>query len=127
MCPQAPDQPTVKKSRAGLFWLQKTVNVEDEKVDGEYALIINGHSLVRELLSGVSLFLVVAESTIKFAPLCLPLSLIQKKVLLNILFLDKLSCPVRPKKVMFNSKVTMSNIFSALVWFFRVVMLCSGT
>ncbi|CAK6954741.1 phospholipid-transporting ATPase ID-like [Scomber scombrus] len=45
MCPEAADQPIVKEARAGLFWLQKTVSVEDEKVDGEYALVINGHSL----------------------------------------------------------------------------------
>lgn len=49
MCPDASDEPSVIKSRTGLFWLQKTQTVKDEKVDGEYGLIINGHSLVREL------------------------------------------------------------------------------
>ncbi|CAJ1071258.1 phospholipid-transporting ATPase ID-like [Xyrichtys novacula] len=45
MCPDAADEPEVIKSRAGLFWLKKTEFVQDEKVDGEYGLIINGHSL----------------------------------------------------------------------------------
>ncbi|CAL8317992.1 unnamed protein product, partial [Lota lota] len=45
MCPEAPDQPVVIESRAGLFWRQKTRKVEDENVNGEYALVINGHSL----------------------------------------------------------------------------------
>uniref|UniRef100_A0A671VYY4 Phospholipid-transporting ATPase n=1 Tax=Sparus aurata TaxID=8175 RepID=A0A671VYY4_SPAAU len=31
--------------RVGLFWLEKTETVQDEKVDGDYGLIINGHSL----------------------------------------------------------------------------------
>ena len=48
MCPDAPDEPSVIKSRAGLFWLQKTETVLDEKVDGDYGLVINGHSLVRK-------------------------------------------------------------------------------
>ena len=47
MCPAAADEPSVTTSRSGLCWLQKTQNVQDEKVDGEYGLIINGHSLVR--------------------------------------------------------------------------------
>lgn len=47
MCPEAAEEPTVIKSREGLFWLKKTETVQDEKVDGEYGLIINGHSLVR--------------------------------------------------------------------------------
>lgn len=46
MCPDSADEPTVEKSRSGLFWMEKTETVQDEKVDGEYALIINGHSLV---------------------------------------------------------------------------------
>ncbi|XP_040053662.1 putative phospholipid-transporting ATPase IM [Gasterosteus aculeatus] len=45
MCPEVAEEPTVIKARAGLFWLQKTERVEDEKVDGDYGLIINGHSL----------------------------------------------------------------------------------
>lgn len=49
MCPEVAEEPTVIKARAGLFWLQKTERVEDEKVDGDYGLIINGHSLVRSL------------------------------------------------------------------------------
>ncbi|MEQ2291993.1 Phospholipid-transporting ATPase ID, partial [Ameca splendens] len=45
MCPEAAEEPTVTKARAGLFWLKKMETVQDEKVDGEYGLIINGHSL----------------------------------------------------------------------------------
>nr|XP_049593787.1 probable phospholipid-transporting ATPase IM isoform X7 [Syngnathus scovelli] len=45
MCPEGADAPTVTKARAGLFWLEKTETVHDDKVDGEYALVINGHSL----------------------------------------------------------------------------------
>ncbi|XP_037835359.1 phospholipid-transporting ATPase ID [Kryptolebias marmoratus] len=45
MCPEAAEEPSVIKARAGLFWLQKTETVRDEKVDGDYGLIINGHSL----------------------------------------------------------------------------------
>ncbi|XP_019216813.1 phospholipid-transporting ATPase ID [Oreochromis niloticus] len=45
MCPEAAEEPSVIKSRAGLFWLKKTETVQDEKVDGDYGLIINGHSL----------------------------------------------------------------------------------
>uniref|UniRef100_A0AAX7TLR6 Phospholipid-transporting ATPase n=1 Tax=Astatotilapia calliptera TaxID=8154 RepID=A0AAX7TLR6_ASTCA len=45
MCPEAAEEPTVIKSRVGLFWLKKTETVQDEKVDGDYGLIINGHSL----------------------------------------------------------------------------------
>ncbi|RVE65591.1 hypothetical protein OJAV_G00118000 [Oryzias javanicus] len=45
MCPDAAEQPSVSTSRSGLFWLKKTQTVQDEKVDGEYAMLINGHSL----------------------------------------------------------------------------------
>ncbi|KAK5605218.1 Phospholipid-transporting ATPase ID [Crenichthys baileyi] len=45
MCPGAAEEPTVTKVRAGLFWLKKMETVQDEKVEGEYGLIINGHSL----------------------------------------------------------------------------------
>ncbi|XP_072228680.1 phospholipid-transporting ATPase ID-like [Leuresthes tenuis] len=45
MCPDAAEEPSVVKARAGLFWVDKIETVEDEKVDGDYALIINGHSL----------------------------------------------------------------------------------
>ncbi|XP_076614179.1 phospholipid-transporting ATPase ID [Chaetodon auriga] len=45
MCPESAAEPSVKKARAGLFWLKKTETVQDEKVDGEYGLVINGHSL----------------------------------------------------------------------------------
>ncbi|XP_061553466.1 phospholipid-transporting ATPase ID-like isoform X4 [Phycodurus eques] len=45
MCPTAAEAPTVFKARAGFFWLQKTETVHDDKVNGEYALVINGHSL----------------------------------------------------------------------------------
>uniref|UniRef100_A0A8C7XBL4 Phospholipid-transporting ATPase n=1 Tax=Oryzias sinensis TaxID=183150 RepID=A0A8C7XBL4_9TELE len=45
MCPDAAEEPSVIKARAGLFWLKKTETVQDEKVNGEYAMLINGHSL----------------------------------------------------------------------------------
>lgn len=51
MCPESADEPSVISSRAGLFWLQKIERVEDEKVEGEYGLVINGHSLVRKHIS----------------------------------------------------------------------------
>uniref|UniRef100_A0A8C7WJU5 Phospholipid-transporting ATPase n=1 Tax=Oncorhynchus mykiss TaxID=8022 RepID=A0A8C7WJU5_ONCMY len=47
MRPDGPEEPTVTKSRSGLFCLLKTETVADEPVDGEYAMVINGHSLVR--------------------------------------------------------------------------------
>lgn len=50
MCPEAADEPSVVKSRSGLFWLRKTETVLDDEVDGDYGLLINGHSLVRGLL-----------------------------------------------------------------------------
>jgi len=56
MCPDAAEEPSVVKARAGLFWVDKTETVEDEKVDGDYALIINGHSLVRRLFQSQNLF-----------------------------------------------------------------------
>uniref|UniRef100_A0A3Q1AY48 Phospholipid-transporting ATPase n=1 Tax=Amphiprion ocellaris TaxID=80972 RepID=A0A3Q1AY48_AMPOC len=43
------------QSRAGLFWLQKTQSVQDEKVDGDYGLIINGHSLAFALEKNMQL------------------------------------------------------------------------
>lgn len=49
MCPDAAEEPSVIKARAGLFWLQKTETLQDDKPDGEYGLVINGHSLVRRL------------------------------------------------------------------------------
>uniref|UniRef100_A0A8D3E553 Phospholipid-transporting ATPase n=1 Tax=Scophthalmus maximus TaxID=52904 RepID=A0A8D3E553_SCOMX len=36
---------TAEGARAGLFWIHKSETVLDEKVDGDYGLIINGHSL----------------------------------------------------------------------------------
>ncbi|XP_037547990.1 phospholipid-transporting ATPase ID [Nematolebias whitei] len=45
MCPEAAEEPSVMEARAGLFWLQKTKTVQDEDVDGDYGLVINGHSL----------------------------------------------------------------------------------
>ncbi|XP_005729387.1 phospholipid-transporting ATPase ID-like [Pundamilia nyererei] len=45
MCPKAAEEPSVTTSRGGLFWVEKMETVQDEKVDGEYGLIINGHSL----------------------------------------------------------------------------------
>uniref|UniRef100_A0A3P8S2G8 Phospholipid-transporting ATPase n=1 Tax=Amphiprion percula TaxID=161767 RepID=A0A3P8S2G8_AMPPE len=55
MCPEAAEEPTVIRSRAGLFWLQKTQSVQDEKVDGDYGLIINGHSLAFALEKNMQL------------------------------------------------------------------------
>ncbi|XP_056146769.1 probable phospholipid-transporting ATPase IM [Lampris incognitus] len=49
ICPDAREEPVVVKDRAGLFWRLKTETVEDEKVDGEYGLVINGHSLAYAL------------------------------------------------------------------------------
>lgn len=49
MCPDAAEEPSVISARAGLFWLRRTETVKDEKADGEYGLVINGHSLVRRL------------------------------------------------------------------------------
>ncbi|XP_034458538.1 phospholipid-transporting ATPase ID [Hippoglossus hippoglossus] len=45
MCPEAADEPSVVRARAGLFWSHKTESVQDEKVEGDYGLVINGHSL----------------------------------------------------------------------------------
>nr|XP_015831762.2 phospholipid-transporting ATPase ID [Nothobranchius furzeri] len=45
MCPEAAEKALVIKARGGLFWLKKTETVEDEKVDEEYGLVINGQSL----------------------------------------------------------------------------------
>ncbi|XP_070706553.1 probable phospholipid-transporting ATPase IM [Pempheris klunzingeri] len=55
MCPESADEPSLVKSRAGLFWLQKTEAVLDEKVDGEYGLVINGHSLAFALEKNLQL------------------------------------------------------------------------
>uniref|UniRef100_A0A8D0AMP2 Phospholipid-transporting ATPase n=1 Tax=Sander lucioperca TaxID=283035 RepID=A0A8D0AMP2_SANLU len=51
----ADGEPSVKKARAGLFWLQKTETVQDEKVDGDYGLVINGHSLAFALEKNLQL------------------------------------------------------------------------
>ncbi|KAM4719177.1 phospholipid-transporting ATPase ID-like [Anableps anableps] len=55
MCPGSAEKSKVIKARAGLFWLQKTQTVQDEKVDGEYGLIINGHSLAYALQKDLEL------------------------------------------------------------------------
>ncbi|XP_058473521.1 phospholipid-transporting ATPase ID [Solea solea] len=55
MCPDSPVEPNVIRGRAGLFWTQKTVNVPDEKVDGDYGLVINGHSLAFALEKNLQL------------------------------------------------------------------------
>ena len=47
MCPEGSEEPTISTGRAGLFGVQKRTTVEDDKVDGDYGLVINGHSLVR--------------------------------------------------------------------------------
>ncbi len=46
MSPESGDEPPIEKNR---FLGKKSQVVEDEKVDGEYGLVINGHSLVREI------------------------------------------------------------------------------
>uniref|UniRef100_A0A8D3B3D1 Phospholipid-transporting ATPase n=1 Tax=Scophthalmus maximus TaxID=52904 RepID=A0A8D3B3D1_SCOMX len=45
MCPEGAEEPSMVQARAGLFWIHKSETVLDEKVDGDYGLIINGHSL----------------------------------------------------------------------------------
>ncbi|XP_061657122.1 phospholipid-transporting ATPase ID-like isoform X1 [Syngnathoides biaculeatus] len=55
MSPTAAETPVVAKARAGLFWLQKTETVHDDKVNGEYGLVINGHSLAFALEKGLEL------------------------------------------------------------------------
>lgn len=55
MCPESADEPSIIKARAGLFWLKKTETVQDEKVDGDYALVINGHSLAFALEKNLQL------------------------------------------------------------------------
>lgn len=55
MCPESADEPSVERSRSGLFWMKKTETVQDEKVDGDYALIINGHSLAFALEKNMQL------------------------------------------------------------------------
>ncbi|XP_034047826.1 phospholipid-transporting ATPase ID-like [Thalassophryne amazonica] len=55
MCPGATQEPLVRTVRAGLFWLKKSQTVHDEEVDGEYGLIINGHSLAFALEKNLQL------------------------------------------------------------------------
>lgn len=55
MCPDSAEEPSMLKARAGLFWLQKTETLQDEKVDGQYGLVINGHSLVRGLFKNINI------------------------------------------------------------------------
>ncbi|XP_029941465.1 phospholipid-transporting ATPase ID, partial [Salarias fasciatus] len=55
MCPNGAEKPSVVESRAGLFWLQKTRTVQDEPVEGEYGLVINGHSLAFALQKDLEL------------------------------------------------------------------------
>ncbi|XP_068613709.1 probable phospholipid-transporting ATPase IM [Brachionichthys hirsutus] len=55
MCPEASEEVSVKKAHAGLFWLKKTKTVQDDTVDGEYGLIINGHSLAFALEKNLKL------------------------------------------------------------------------
>ncbi|XP_028319457.1 phospholipid-transporting ATPase ID [Gouania willdenowi] len=49
MSPSAAEEPSVVTSRAGLFWMEKKETVQDETVEGDYGLIINGHSLAYAL------------------------------------------------------------------------------
>uniref|UniRef100_A0A8C5HY76 Phospholipid-transporting ATPase n=1 Tax=Gouania willdenowi TaxID=441366 RepID=A0A8C5HY76_GOUWI len=46
---RAAEEPSVVTSRAGLFWMEKKETVQDETVEGDYGLIINGHSLAYAL------------------------------------------------------------------------------
>ncbi|XP_051906198.1 probable phospholipid-transporting ATPase IM isoform X2 [Hippocampus zosterae] len=55
MCPMAAEEPKVTKAHSGLLWMQRTETVQDDKVDGEYALVINGHSLAFALKKGLEL------------------------------------------------------------------------
>ncbi|XP_037121216.1 phospholipid-transporting ATPase ID-like [Syngnathus acus] len=55
MCPTAVEEPNVTKARAGLFWLEKTETLHDDRVNGEYALVINGHSLAFALEKDLAL------------------------------------------------------------------------
>ncbi|XP_077593594.1 phospholipid-transporting ATPase ID-like isoform X2 [Stigmatopora nigra] len=55
MCPAAAEAPTVDESRSGLLWLGVTRSVPDDRADGEYALVINGHSLALALEKGLEL------------------------------------------------------------------------
>nr|XP_049593783.1 probable phospholipid-transporting ATPase IM isoform X3 [Syngnathus scovelli] len=55
MCPTAAEEPNVTKARAGLFWLEKTETLHDDRVNGEYALVINGHSLAFALEKDLAL------------------------------------------------------------------------
>ncbi|KAM6984841.1 phospholipid-transporting ATPase ID [Aplochiton taeniatus] len=49
MSPGGPEEPTVRRGMGGLFGCTRTEMVEDQEVDGVYALIINGHSLAYAL------------------------------------------------------------------------------
>ncbi|XP_030599121.1 phospholipid-transporting ATPase ID-like [Archocentrus centrarchus] len=62
MCPDAAEEPSVIKSRAGLFWLKKMETMQDENVDGDYGLIINGHSLAFALEKNMRLELLRTAS-----------------------------------------------------------------
>lgn len=69
MCRDGPEEPSVVKARAGLFWLQKTETVQDENVDGAYGLVINGHSLVKTffmLFPVVSIYVLKLENVSYF-------------------------------------------------------------
>lgn len=55
MCPGGTENPTVVESRAGLFWTHKTRTLQDEPVEGEYGLVINGHSLAFALQKDLQL------------------------------------------------------------------------
>ncbi|KAA0703813.1 Phospholipid-transporting ATPase ID [Triplophysa tibetana] len=52
MSPESGDEPPIMKSR---LWGKKSQVVEDEKVDGEYGLVINGHSLAFALQKDMQL------------------------------------------------------------------------
>ncbi|XP_075885169.1 phospholipid-transporting ATPase ID-like [Nelusetta ayraudi] len=49
MSPGSSDDRKVSRSCSGLLWLKATQTVEEEQVDGQYGLIINGHSLALAL------------------------------------------------------------------------------
>uniref|UniRef100_A0A672NAG1 Phospholipid-transporting ATPase n=1 Tax=Sinocyclocheilus grahami TaxID=75366 RepID=A0A672NAG1_SINGR len=61
MSPESGDEPPIEKSR---LLGKKSQVVEDEKVDGEYGLVINGHSLVREIVLLIEKSIYLSSSSI---------------------------------------------------------------
>lgn len=124
MSSSSADKPSVIKARAGLFWLQKTETVQDEEVDGEYGLVINGHSLVRKMFQ-VLLFPVAAESTL--CKLCFYMSSIQRKWHWMPCFCKVCLFSGWPQKVIHSSwKLTrLVGATLATLVFYRLILLLS--